>query len=216
MAMSTMRQAPAGSDDQDPLRALLKQAQQLFPSWQDPRKFHEGKSSLIAGLRQLIDSGDGAPGRRRARTSAPPTPAPEPLPRRRQPVVAPASAPPLVVTLPLDRFELLLSLATRPTHRSDPCFQTRFQRWADGIDVEARTVALSASDTLWVRKMMVDKNRGGFQHHLWKIFEGTHSRFANLPIRPAPKRPGRKYKSRRERAEERARNHATSAQSLRP
>ena len=94
MAMSTMRQAPAGSDDQDPLRALLKQAQQLFPSWQDPRKFHEGKSSLIAGLRQLIDSGDGAPGRRRARTSAPPTPAPEPLPRRRQPVVAPASAPP--------------------------------------------------------------------------------------------------------------------------
>jgi hypothetical protein len=99
-----------------------------------------------------------------------------------------SSAEPLTLTLPPDRFILLLALITTPNPRQRRGFQSRFARWLEAIDEQGRTIRLSGKDLLWIRKLIIDRRVGTFQERAARIFAGTHAHFSNLPIKPWRKR----------------------------
>jgi hypothetical protein len=174
------------------LQSLLREAQRLQLSWQRPETFHIAKSNLVHGLRTLIASGKVAANSPPARVSAP-IPAPVPalapaFPVRIRPVSPAPPAAALTVTLSEAQFSRLIDLITRPNARRRRGFQTRLARWGTTIDMERRTVRLTADDVLWLRKMLINRSRGGYQWHLHAIFSGSCVHFTNLPIKPWPRR----------------------------
>jgi hypothetical protein len=174
----------------DPLQDLLRRAQRLHPHWTDPEKFFLARSDLVQGIKSLIATGSTTtpsplPAPAPARPSAPP-PAPSPtLPHRISPV---SLAQPLTLTLPPARFALLLGLITAPNPRRRQGFQSRFARWLDAVDEVDHTIRLTGADVLWLRKMLINRGKGGWQLRLYRIFIDTHGHFSGLPIRPWPKR----------------------------
>jgi hypothetical protein len=197
---------------EDQLQELLGIARKLRPSWQDPRKFFEGQSDLIDGLRRLL--ADGA--------TLPPLPAPGalplpqlplpqpqlPAPRRRAPVPTPRATPAptparpdLLLILPPERHLLLLALATAPTRtRPQPrSFQHRAEVWCAAVDEKAPvlTLTLSAAEADWIARQIRHRKCGGYQRKLSAIFSNLHPAFSN--IRAIPRRPPSQRKKRGQR-----------------
>jgi hypothetical protein len=168
------------------LEDLLRQAQRLRPSWEKPELFHIAKSDLVRGLRDLIASGEAAAASP-VRTTAP-MPVPLALTSRIKPVVPTPSATALTITLSEAQLVRLLDLATRPNRNRRQGFQSRFARWGATVDMEKSTVQITAADTLWIRKMITARRRGGYQAHVFRVFANTHALFTDLPERPWPRR----------------------------
>jgi hypothetical protein len=110
---------PDPNAERDPVRRLLEQARRLTLDWRDQRKFYEDRSELLDGLRQLFAAGVPAAAPISTPPASPPAPAPAlPLPRLPPRMPPVSSAGPLTLTLPPDRFALLVDLATAPNPRA--------------------------------------------------------------------------------------------------
>jgi hypothetical protein len=175
-------------DDNGPLEELLRQAQRLHPSWEDPHKFHEAKSELVFGIKKLLAGS---------------RPAPSPKPLGVLPVQTPAPTPtaspplsPLVFALPPERFERLLNLATAPTGRyHSGSYQAYARRWCDAIDAAALTITLTPADIVWIRRQISGRKGGGWQERIARIFVNTNPCFSNLPVKPRRKRSEQKRRA---------------------
>jgi hypothetical protein len=95
---------------------------------------------------------------------------------------------PLVIRLPPDRLERLIGLLTAPNPRRRTGYQSKLARWLAALDVADRTLSLTGADAFWLRKQLINRRNGGWQHGLHKVFRDLHPHFANLPHRPWPKR----------------------------
>jgi hypothetical protein len=171
----------------EPLQALLRQAQQLWPDWRNPARFHERKSSLIADIKSMLDSVAPA----NARQVAPVLPASSCIATVSRRTAAPTPWPPtqsLTLALSAQRYDHLIALITAPTRRRRTGFQTRFRNWLLAVDEADRAITLSGIDVAWIRKQCINRKRGGWQASIHKIFGDAHPAFANLPARPRSRR----------------------------
>jgi hypothetical protein len=177
-------------DDNAPLEELLRQAQRLQPSWQDPHKFHEAKSELVFGIKKLLAGGRPAP-------SLPPKPlGVVPVQTSAPTLTAMPPLSPLVLALPPERFERLLNLATAPTGRyRSGSYQARARRWCDAIDAAALTITLTPADIAWIRRQISGRKGGGWQERIARIFTNTHPHFTNLPVKPRRMRSEQKRRT---------------------
>jgi hypothetical protein len=190
-------------DDNGPLEELLRQAQRLHPSWQDPHKFHEAKSELVFGIKKLLAGSRPAP-------PLPPKPLGVVPVQTSAPTPVPTATPllsPLVLALPPERFERLLNLATAPTGRyRSGSYQAHARRWCNAIDAAALAITLTPADIAWIRRQISGRKGGGWQERIARIFVNTTPHFTNLPVKPRRKRSQQKR-----RADRTARKGALSA-----
>jgi hypothetical protein len=92
----------------------------------------------------------------------------------------------MLVALPQDRFERLLRLVNKPNGKhSSGGYQSRNRRWRSSIDEAARTIAIEADDLDWIRRQLQNRDGGGWQKHVYDIFNGVI--FTDLPV--TPRRP---------------------------
>jgi hypothetical protein len=220
-----MTSHPARNDDAELLQALLQQATRLYPDWQNPTRFHEGKSEIVAGLRRLLN------GRAPVQARMPPTHPPGSLPPAssppvmRRPTMSPPQAPPLPASQPLqepdatqsdaltpnaltpdgglvlrlapERFARLINLATAPTRKHyRGGYQDRCRHWCSTIDEQDCTIMLTPDDVAWIVRQITNRNGGGWQWAVAKVFIDSHPCFTGLPaVRRRPKALRRKRKA---------------------
>jgi hypothetical protein len=151
-------------NDIDPLQCLLRQAQSLFPDWQRPERFHEGKSQLIAGIRSLMR-----------------TPNPVVTPTKPATPIATPSRPTTVrLTLAPDRCERLRALVASITGTPrQATFQGRILSLGASLKM-GRSLILTPAQVEWIRKQIRNRRCGGWQSKVAGIFWGAHPHFEGI------------------------------------
>jgi hypothetical protein len=113
--------------------------------------------------------------------------------------IAPDVIPPcgLVLRLAPERFARLINLATAPTRKHyRGGYQDRCRRWCSTIDEQDCTIMLTQDDVDWIVRQVTNRNGGGWQWAVAKVFIDTHPRFTGLPaVRRRPKALRRKRKA---------------------
>ena len=106
-----------------------------------------------------------------------------------------------VVTLPARQWAILQNMIAdtlrwQALGRVMGGWQKRLIKWQHRLSQPNRTVLLAHApegherqdDMTFVENAIIQRNIGGWQGDATRIFEGTHPRFTNLPVKPRPLR----------------------------